>query len=211
MSEESNEESTKSLSRRSMLSMVGTGATIAIAGCTDGSGSSASGGSDENYLGEAQTHDGVRLAVSNYETADQYIDYDADEVVEFEDDDFETPPTFGAEFIFIGVVVDNVSDGNRPFPSDEQFILEHNNDQMEQFTPRNRFFTTDNSNEYVSYTAVIDEEEARDQGTFPGVTVRAWLIFEVPEGFNPNDLKLIATIGEGDGGTDEVWNIVSRP
>lgn len=187
------------MTRRKMLSLTGVGASVALAGCGGGGGGSRIPDDvDPLYLGEARTEYGVRVTVSNYVTADQFADYAADDLVAFDDDDFEQPPTSGGEFLFIGIVVDNVADSRRAFPSDDEFILEYNEDNLEQFTPRDRFFTTDNQDEYVSYTATVDEEDARRQGTFPGVTIEGWLIFEVPEGFSPSDLMLVVTFGGED-------------
>lgn len=211
MSEKSNDISLPNVSRRDMLSAIGTGSVVGLAGCTGGD--SSSGGNDEDafYLGESETHDGVRVTITSYRTGDQYAPYEEGNTETFRDDDFEQPPTAGAEFIFIGIVVDNVSEGNRSFPSEEQFILNHNGAQMEHMIPRNQYFTTNNQDEYVSYIATVDEEEARDQGTFPGVSYQAWLIFEVPSGFNPEDLDLTVTYGTEDSGTtEETWYLTNN-
>lgn len=212
MSDTPQKTSSSSITRRKLLSMAGAGAAVSLAGCAGGSGgSSVPDDVDPIYLGEAHTEHGVRVTISNYVTADQFIDYSSDDVVAFDDDEFEQPPTSGGQFIFIGVVVDNVSDSNRAFPSDDEFLLEYNEDQLEQFTPRDRFFTTNNEDEYVSYTATVDEQDARRQGTFPGVNIEGWLIFEVPEGFNPSSLVLLCTFGGQD--RDEFvqpWNMTER-
>lgn len=188
------------ISRRSYITFLVNAGAITLAGCTvdegnpenragDVSGQNGKLTPEPRSVGESITYGGLKMAVTDYETVDEFT-------LVYSDGDEGDTITAKSEaiFLFVNISVSNVGETERSFPErggDIELIYkgEEGSDRFTGVDMRA------DGTMYPNYSRVLEDKGA-DTGAFPDTIVEGWAIFEVPKGFTESDA--VVTIEWGD-------------
>lgn len=210
------------MDRRQLLGAVGTGLSVGLAGCgllNGGNGADTDSNIDSVSLGKTHTHDGVAVTVAESRTVSEYYTYPVmgyrhdrnseetnDEYYENASDSrFSTPDTAGGIFVLARVVVEHVGETRKQFPGTDNMAFLYNGEVTKTYTP-NASIRVGETN-YLSYSAVADEESPHTNGAYPGYELDAWVVFEAPVKFDREAAEIRIQWGSADGGETFAWSL----
>lgn len=149
-------------------------------------------------VGESVTYEGVEMAVTDYETAPTFIELGNSDSNHDNDETYEVNP--GSIYLFIEVEVTNVRDGRVSVPiagssyASEIVVVQ---DEREILG-----ISIDNGAGIVfneSERTVYDGPSSRTNDLInPGETVQGWLVYSVPENFDPEATRVVIVQGSGE-------------
>lgn len=202
--------------RRFIQGAAAAGLSVSLAGCSmmssgsSSDGPSPDGSGDTVQIGESIEENGLEVVVEDYALVDRYGVYrepwGEDEARPPEDeDDYEKPPTAGGQFLMLHLKVKNTGENEKTFPLGEQMTLRYGGNEKPGFFPDNDFDA--DGSRYKSYVAEVTDNNANENGAYPGVSISGMVMFEVPKQFNRRLVKFSMVWGE-DGNGDGNWTLV---
>lgn len=202
------------MNRRRLLEAVTSASIVGTAGCLQGGQSQQPSASRD--LGSAIIRDSVKVGVVGYTTIRQYATFDRAvprESQSFSREDFETPPTPGAQYLLVFLFVEHQGSTRQYFPSGQDDTrLFYGGDQVAQFYPPYVF--TNGAREFASYYGAITHEGAKSNGAFPPFGATGYMLFEVPKTFDASLVELEITWGwekpgnRLQGGATTTWGLL---
>lgn len=107
------------------------------------------------------------------------------------------PPTAGGLWAACEFSIEHTGWERREFPAPEDaYFVYKDYDEAEQFNPESPFEIRDDR--YTTYSQHYTARNIDDRGAFPGVTVRGWLVFEVPRLYELDEFVLTIPLGIDD-------------
>lgn len=156
---------------------------------------SAGGGTETLELGQTVSNDQFEATVDGYRTANVL------------DREFagETRAQSGATFVLLEVEVKNIGEtrANAPGGSlSQDFELQYRDTTADPLSPSD--FTASGQS-YTSYLDGVTGSE--DDEVFPSNSVSGWIVFEMPEGFDPTEAVLRVELQDDSGSNLYSWQL----
>jgi len=160
---------------------------------------SGGGGAETLDLGQTASNDQFEVTVDGYKTVTTI------------DKEFggETTAQSGAVFLLLEVKVNNVGEtrANAPGGSlSQDFELQYRDTTTAPLSPSD--FRASGSQSYMSYPDEVTGAE--DDEVFPGNSVSGWLVFEMPENFDPTEAVLRVELEDDSGDDVFSWRLESQ-
>jgi len=181
------------MDRRRYLGIVGTIVTGPLAGCNSNTEDNSPSNTSELSVGDSAIKDGTfRITVLKTRRLSQL------------DDEYgTTTPSPQAAFFAIKIRAEHIGETEEDYPETDTigavnlFYLE---EEVRSFsTPQT--FQDSRGKEYTTYRSIIFDR-GYDTGAFPDTSVTGWVVYELPDGFEPEEMTLKVRQGSGE---DLVW------
>lgn len=150
-----------------------------------------SGETEELTVGETLNVNDVKVTVETYTTEAELREVEGDDTL---------TPTQGSIYLLIHIVFKNENDSQYELPTSSDLELEYVDEQA----PAADIFkkTQGESGVYSSYRDTYTDAEA----VFPGNSFSAWMIYLVPEKFEPSKAELSIEVEHLDEEVTGVWS-----
>lgn len=182
------------MNRRTLLKATAGSAVLGISGCLSSNSSSDEAGQS---LNSGVVQNGLKVAVTGYTFIDRYAVYERElprKEQSFSSVQYKTPPTSGGQFLLVYVFVEHQGSARRHFPSGENdTTLKYDEQAVNQFYPQYVF--TNGQRDFASYYGAVSHAEAKSRGAFPPFTAKGYMVFGVPQEFDPEKVSLKITWG----------------